>query len=186
MPGPRPSAGHVADQHPLIGADDREPRLRRRLTLSLQKPLRSCQPAAHRCHERSVEQQVHRHADGRARCRDLITGLHGRRVGAPPGLDGHIEMAGRIGDLAKHREVRVGQKAVCVRFHEEVEGLPPVVPGGRVTCALDEAKTSAIAHRTPPQARPNPGPGATGPERNREGYRRNSLPHASREGPRGP
>ncbi|MGH2499625.1 MAG: hypothetical protein ACRDF0_06005, partial [Candidatus Limnocylindria bacterium] len=53
-PGPRPSAGHVASQHPLVGADDRKPRVRRRLTPTLEKPLRSCQPAAHRCHERSV------------------------------------------------------------------------------------------------------------------------------------
>jgi hypothetical protein len=102
-PGPRPSAGQVARQHPLVGADDREPRLRRRLTPSFQKPLRSCQPAAHRCHQRGVEQQVHRHPDGRTRCRDLVTGLHECGVGARPGLDGHLELAGRIGDLAKHR-----------------------------------------------------------------------------------
>ena len=102
-PSPRPSAGQVASQHPLVGADDRKPRMRRRLTPPFQKPLRSCQPAPYRCHERSVEQQMHRDADGRGCCRDLVTGLHGRRVGALPGLDGHIELAGRIGDLAKHR-----------------------------------------------------------------------------------
>jgi hypothetical protein len=102
-PGPRPSAGQVARQHPLVGADDREPRVRRRLTLSFQQPLGSCQPAAHRSHQRRVEQQVHRHADSRSGCRDLVTGLQGRRVGAHPGLDGHLELAGRIRDLTKHR-----------------------------------------------------------------------------------
>jgi hypothetical protein len=101
--GPRPSAGQVARQHPLIGADDRQPRLRRRLTLRFQQPLRTCQPAPHRCHERGVEQQVHRHPDSRSCRRDLITGLQGRGVGARPGLDGHLELAGRIRDLAKHR-----------------------------------------------------------------------------------
>ena len=102
-PGPLPSAGQVAGQHPLVGADDREPRVRRRLTPTFEKPLRSCQPAAHRCHEGGVEEQVHRDANGRACGRDLVTGLHARGVGALPRLDGHIEMAGRVGDLAEHR-----------------------------------------------------------------------------------
>ena len=31
LPGPSPRAGRVAGQHPLVGADDREPRVRRRL-----------------------------------------------------------------------------------------------------------------------------------------------------------
>jgi len=101
--GPLPGAGHVAGQHPLVGADDRKPRVRRRLPATLEKPVRSCQPAAHRCHERSVEEQVQRDANGRTGGRDLVTGLHARRVGALPRLDGHIEMAGGVGDLAEHR-----------------------------------------------------------------------------------
>ncbi len=112
-PRPLPSAGHVAGQHPLVGADDREPRVRRRLALTVEKPLRSCQPAAHRCHERSVEEQVHRDANGRTCRRDLVTGLHARGVGALPRLDGHIEMAGRVGDLAEHRQIGGGQEAVA-------------------------------------------------------------------------
>ena len=102
-PGPLPSAGQVAGQHPLVGADDRKPRVRRRLTPTFEKPLRSRQPAAHRCHQGSVEEQVHRDANGCTCGRDLVTGLHARRVGALPRLDGHIEMAGRVGDLAEHR-----------------------------------------------------------------------------------
>ena len=44
-PGPLPSAGGVAGQHPLVGADDREPRVRRRLALTFEQPLRPGQPA---------------------------------------------------------------------------------------------------------------------------------------------
>ena len=36
-PGPSPSAGQVAGQHPLVGADDREPRVRRRLIRDLRE-----------------------------------------------------------------------------------------------------------------------------------------------------
>ena len=102
-PGPLPSVGQVTGQHPLVGADDRKPRVRRRLALTFEQPLRSCQPAAHRRHEGGVEEQVHRDANGCTRRRDLVTGLHARGVGALPRLDGHIEMAGRVGDLAEHR-----------------------------------------------------------------------------------
>ena len=124
--------------------------MRRGLALTVEKPLRSCQPAAHRCHEGGVEEQVHRDANGGAGRRDLVTGLQARGVGALPRLDGHIEMAGRVGDLTEHRQIGGAEQAVRVRLHEEIECLLPVSPGGRVTRALDEAKTSAIAHRAPP------------------------------------
>ena len=68
-----------------------------------------------------------------------------------------------------------GQQAVGLCLHEEVECLLPVFPGCRVTRALDQAKTNGIAHRTPLPA-----------ERNREGYRRNSLAHAPRTGTTSP
>jgi hypothetical protein len=100
--GPVPSAGQVAYQHPLVGADDRKPRVRRRLTATLEKPLRPCQPAAHGCHEGSVEEQVHRDANGCTCSRDVVTGLQARGVSALPRLDGHIQMAGRVGDLSEH------------------------------------------------------------------------------------
>ena len=74
---------------------------------------------------------MHRDANGRACRRDLITGLQALGVGPLPGLDGHIEMAGRVGDLAEHRQIGGGQQAVRVRLHEEVEGLLPVSPGRR-------------------------------------------------------
>ncbi len=153
-PGRPPSAGQVAGEHPLEGADDRDPRVRRRVTPTFEKPLRSCHPAAHGCHEGGVEQQVHRDANGRACCRDLVTCLHACGVGALPRLDGHIEMAGRVGDLAEHRQIGGAEEAVPVRLHEQLEGPLPVSPGGRVTCSLDEAKTSATAHRTPPDPWP--------------------------------
>jgi len=102
-PGPLSSAAQVARQHPLVRADYRKPRVRRRLILTLEEPLRSSQPAAHWCHEGGIEKQVHRDANCRPCCRDVVAGLHGSRVSALPRLYGHIEIAGRVGDLAKNR-----------------------------------------------------------------------------------
>ena len=101
--GPLSRARQVAGQHPLVGADHRKPRVRRRLILTLEKPLGSCQPAAHRCHQGGIEKQVHRDANGRACCCDLVAGLQARRMRAFPRLDGHVEMARGVGDLAEHR-----------------------------------------------------------------------------------
>jgi hypothetical protein len=97
------SGGQVTGQHPLVGSDDRQPRVRGRLTQTFKKPLRSCQPATHRCHQGSVEEQVHRDANARTRSRDQVTGLQIPGVGTLPRLDGHIEMAGRVGDLTEQR-----------------------------------------------------------------------------------
>ena len=102
-PGPLPSAGHVAGQHPLVGADDRQPGVGRRVAVTFEQPLGACQPAAHRCHQRGVEEQVHRQTDGRTCGRDLIASLDAGRMGAFPRLDGHIEITGRVGDLAQQR-----------------------------------------------------------------------------------
>ena len=151
-PGPLPGAGRVARQHPLIAAHDRQPGVRRCLGLTFEKPLGSCQPAAHRCHQCRVEQHVHRHANGRTGGRDVVTGLEACRVGPLPRLDGHIEMAGGIGHLAEQRQIGGGQGADHVRLHEEVECLLPGSPRCRVTCPLDDAATGSIAHRTPPQS----------------------------------
>ena len=100
---PLPSAGRVAGQHPLVGADDRNARVRRRLTPAFEKPVGACQPAPHRRHEGGVEEQVHRDASGRACGGDLVPGEQARCVGTLPGLDGHVEVAGRVGDLPERR-----------------------------------------------------------------------------------
>jgi hypothetical protein len=71
-------------------------------------------------------------------------------VGALPRLDGHIEVAGRIGDLTKHRQIGRRQAAVRVRLHEQVECLLPVALRCSVTGAFDQARPRAIIHRTPP------------------------------------
>ena len=102
-PGPLPSVGQVTGQHPLVGTDDRQPRVRRSLALTFEQPLRPCQPAAHRRHEGGVEEQVHGDTNGGAGRRHLVTGLQARGMGALPRLDGHIELAGRVGDLTEHR-----------------------------------------------------------------------------------
>ena len=101
-----------------------------------------------------------------------------------PRLDGHVEVAGGVGNVGEQREIGGAEEAVRVRLHEEVEGLLPVAPRRGVTGALDEASTRTIAHRTPPLVHRRPGA-----DRNRGGYRGNSLAHASRVGatrPRAP
>ena len=75
----------------------------RALALTVEKPLRSRQPAAHGRHEGGVEEQVHRDAHGGSARRDLVTRLQARGVGSLPRLDGHTEMARRVGDLSEHR-----------------------------------------------------------------------------------
>ena len=109
-PGPRASTGQVARQHPLVGADRRKPRLRGILILPVEQSLRACQPAPHRCHQRGVEQQVHRDPDRRRCRRDLIACPHAGRVGTLVRLDRHIEVSGRVGHLAKKRLARRGRR----------------------------------------------------------------------------
>ena len=75
--------------------------------------------------------------------------MQARGVSAFPRLDGHVEIAGRVGHLAEHRQIGGGQQAVRVRLHEQVESLLPAAPGDRGTCALDKAKAGAVAHRGP-------------------------------------
>ncbi len=100
-PGPRSSAVQVARQHPLVRADRRKPRVRRRLVATLEQPLRSSQPPADRRHQGGVEEQVHRDADG-GPCRpDLVSGLQRLPMSAFPGLDADSEVARGIGDLAE-------------------------------------------------------------------------------------
>ena len=138
-----PSALEVAGQHPLVRADDREPRVRGRLLLTLEQAFRPGEPAAHRRHQRGVQEQVHRDAN-RCTCRrDRVAGLYAQRVRALPRLDGHVEMAGRVGDLAEQRQIARTREAVRVGLHEEVVGLLPISPRCRLSRALD-------AHRTPP------------------------------------
>jgi hypothetical protein len=72
---PAPGARDVAGQHPLVGADDREPRVRGRPVPALEQPLGPSEPAAHRRHQRRVEEQVHRDADRRVGRRDRVAGL---------------------------------------------------------------------------------------------------------------
>jgi hypothetical protein len=71
-----PSALDIAGQHPLVGADDREPRVRGPLLPSLEQAFRSAEPAAHRRHQRGVQEQVHRDTNRCTRRRDRVTGPH--------------------------------------------------------------------------------------------------------------
>jgi hypothetical protein len=141
--GPLPSALEVAGQHPLVRADRREPRVRGRLLLTLEQPFCSAEPAAHRRHERGVQEQVHRHAN-RCTCRrGSVAGLCRQRVRALPRLDGHVEMAGGVSDLAEQLQIARICKAVRVGLHQQVVGLLPTSARRRLSRALD-------AHCTPP------------------------------------
>ena len=116
--GPLPSALDVAGQHPLVRADDREPSVRGRLLLTLEQAFRPGEPAAHRRHQRGVQEQVHRDANRCACRRDRVAGLYAQRVRALPGLDGHVEMAGRVGDLAEQRQIARTCEPVRVGLHQ--------------------------------------------------------------------
>ena len=121
-----------------------------RLALTLEQPLRSCQPTAHGRHQGRVEQQMHRDPHGCASRGDPITGLRARRVGAFPGIDRHVDVASGVGHLAEHRQVGGAQHTVGIRLREELEGRLPVASGGRLTGTLEEVHTSGLAHRSPP------------------------------------
>ncbi len=141
--GPLPSPLEVAGQHPLVGADDRQPCVRRRLLPSLEQAVRPREPAAHRRHQRGVQQQVHRDANRCARRRDGVAGLHAERIRALPRLDGHVEMAGRVGDLGEQGQIGRTQEPVRVGLHEELVARLPIPARRRFSRARD-------AHRTPP------------------------------------
>ena len=150
LPGPLAGAGHVAGQHPLIGADDRQPGVRRRLIVTFEQSLRTCQPAAHRCHQRGVEEQMHRQTDGRTCGRDTGHRPACRRRGrAPTPRRSHRDGRPRTRPHQAPADRR-GQKVVSVRLHQQVERLLPVPLSRSGTGALDDAKTSVIAHRTLP------------------------------------
>ena len=135
--GPLPSALDVARKHPLVRADDREPRVRGRLVLILEQAFRTGEPSAHRRHQRGVQEQVERDANRRAcRC-DRVAGPYAERVRALPRLDGRIEMAGRVGDLAEQRQIGRSCEPVRVGLHENVIGLLPVSPRRRLSGARD-------------------------------------------------
>ena len=102
-PGPLSRARQVARQHSLVRPDHRKPRVRRRLTLTLQESLGSAQPAAHRCHQGGIEKQVHRDANCRAPCSDLVAGLQAPCMSAFPRVDGHVEVARGVCDLGENR-----------------------------------------------------------------------------------
>ena len=146
--GPTPSVGQVAGQHPLVRANDRKPSARRCLTPIIEEPLCPRQPAPHRRHEGGIEEQVHRDANRRPRCRVGVAGLHAQRVRPLPGLDGHVEMPRRVRDLAEDREIGGAREAVCVRLREG-SNAAPIAPRRCITCAPDDGPTDGVGHPTP-------------------------------------
>jgi hypothetical protein len=103
LPGPPATPRRVTGEHPLVGANDTEPRVCRRLAMTVEEILRPGQPGTYRRHQGGVEEQVHRDADGGPGGSNRVMGLQERGVRALPCLDAHIQMAGRIGDLPEHR-----------------------------------------------------------------------------------
>jgi 4-oxalocrotonate tautomerase len=175
-PGPRAGNGGVTGQHPLVGADDRVPRVGRGLALAVEQVLGACEPAAHGCHERGVEQQVHRDAHRGTAGRDSVAALHTRGVGAFPRLDRDVEPTRGVGDLAEHGEIGRGQRAVRVRRHEEIERLRPLAARRRLVPTF-QVRCESVAHRAPPLPVISPAPPAH-TDRNPESSPGNRLGHA--------
>jgi hypothetical protein len=98
----------------------------RRVRDAFEQALGAGKPPADRREQGGVEQQVHGHAHGGSRGGQVITGLHARRVGAFPGVDGHIEMPGGVGDSSQQRQVWPGQRRGRIRFDEEIVCLGPI------------------------------------------------------------
>ena len=141
--GPLPGRLDVAGQHSLVRSDGGQPSVRRRLVLTLEQVFRPGEPAAYRCHQGGVQEQVHGDAN-RCACRcDDVAGLDRQRVHALPRLDGHLKMACRVRDLAEQRQIGRTQGPFRVGLHEELVALGPISARCRLARALD-------AHRTPP------------------------------------
>ena len=171
----RPFAGsaHVAHHQPLVAVDDRQPGVHRSLVVPLEQTLRPLHPAADRRHQRGVHQQVQGNPARRASRGERVTGTHRLRVRAFPRLDGHLEMAGRVGGLGQQPEIVDRQEGLLVGSDEQVVGPRPVTGGGRLASLLRPARfRSRRPPLTGPQQDPRPVRG------NPEGYPRNSLPHA--------
>jgi hypothetical protein len=135
--GPLPPAPDVARKHPLVRTDDREPRVRGRLLLTLEQAFRPGEPAAHRRHQRGVQEQMHRDAHRCPGRRYRVAGLYGQRMRALPRLDRHVKMAGRVSDLAEQRQIGRTCEPVRVGLHENAIGLLPISPRRRITRARD-------------------------------------------------
>jgi hypothetical protein len=135
--GPVASLADVAGQHPFVRADDREPRVRGLLLLAFEQAFRSAEPAAHRRHQRGVQEQMHRDANGRVRRRHRVTGLDAQGVRTLPRLDGHVEMAGRVCDLAEQPQISGTREPFRRGLHQDVIGLLPFAPRRRFARALD-------------------------------------------------
>ena len=146
--GPLPSPLDVADQHPLVRSDDRQPCVRGRLLPTFEQAFRPGEPATHRCHQRGVQEQMHRDTNRCARCGDRVAGLYAERVRALPRLDGHVEMAGRVGDLREQRQIGRTQEPIRVGLHQEVVALDPNLrappPHGRAGGSSSAAVTRRV------------------------------------------
>ena len=142
----RPVSGRVkvARQQTLVRTDGSKPRVRRRLVTTVEQALRPCQPAAHRGHERGVEQQVHRHANRRTGRVHLLSRLYACRIRAFPCFHRHIEVAGGIGNLAQERQVGTVEKAGRVRLHQELERAVPLSPRRRIPGALSDGAVTGV------------------------------------------
>ena len=111
--------------------------------MALEQAVRTGEPATHRRHQRGVQEQVHRDTNRCASRRDRVAGLSAERVRALPRLDGHVEMAGRVGDFREQGQIGRTQEPFRVRPRQELVALLPVSARRRLSRALE-------AHRKPP------------------------------------
>ena len=81
---------------------------------------------------------MHRDANCRTRGREFVAGPHEEGMRAFPRLDRHIEVARRVGNLGKDRQIGGTDEAIRVCLREEIEGRLPISARCRVTRALDD------------------------------------------------
>ena len=147
--GPLTGSSHVAHHQPLVALDDRHPGVCGGLVVPLEQALRSPYPASDRRHQRGVHQQVQSDASRRAGRRERVAGPHRVCVGAFPRLDGHLDMAGGVGDLGQQPEIVERKPGVLVGPHEQAVGPWPVTGGGRLAALLHQFRSGHVVHRSP-------------------------------------
>ena len=145
-PSPLPSAVGVSGQHSLVGADDGQPRVGRRLAPAFEESVGACEPPPHGRHERGVKQQMHREPDGSSAGGEVVVGIDTRRVRSLPRLDRHVEVPGGVGHLGQERKIGRLHKAGRVRSREEIEGALPLAPRCRCPRLLYGGLNAGIAH----------------------------------------
>ena len=88
-----------------------------------EQAIRAREPTPHGCHQRRVEQQVHRDPYGCARRCDDVTAASSRCMSAFPGIDRDVEVTRRVRDLGEQCEI---SRTRCIGLREQRVRLVPL------------------------------------------------------------